>query len=601
MVAVAPGKQAQATGRAQWGSDVVIEMIQAYGIKYAPIMLGSSCRGLLDSMVNFGENKAPEVIETLHEEAAVSIAIGYAGAAHKPLVAFVHDTVGTLHIPMAMHGAYTGNIPLIVIGGAGPFSKTQRRPQIDWQHLGMIQGNLVRDYVKWDDQPHDAASFPESFMRAYRLAMTEPKGPVYLAVDVAWQEARLDQPINLPDISYFMPPTPIQGDPTALRRTAELLARAAKPLILAGHVGRNPEAVTALAALAEAGNIPVMDVGGNGSFPNTHRLDASGSGLIRQADIILVLDVGPEIWRLLHRADRWTRGDTESVLQPGCQTINMSLNDLIQHSISQEYGELFPFDMSVTADTIVAIPEIARLVKEEMAKGSNQAGVMSQRASWVEETKATVRKRWDQEYAEQAGTTPISHARLAQEVWNVIKDEKNFFLRGDPGGWARRLWKLDRPGIKVGGSGGLGTGPAAAVGAALAAKERSPDGFCVAFGGDGDFLFMPTALWTAAHHKLPLLYFILDNGGYMGESGHAGFMAEQRDRSLERAHVAVHITNPSVDMAAMVRPLGVHAEGPIVNPDDLAPAIQRAFKAMKDNSQPAVIHVRTEHGHLGNL
>ena len=112
---------------------------------------------------------------------------------------------------------------------------------------------------------------------------------------------------------------------------------------------------------------------------------------------------------------------------------------------------------------------------------------------------------------------------------------------------------------------------------------------------------MPTALWTGAHHRIPLLYFILDNGGYMGESGHARQMAEQRDRSMELAHIAVHITDPKVDMAAMVRPLGVHGEGPIENPEDLAPAIQRAFKVMKEQSIPAVIHVRTEHGHLGEL
>lgn len=587
-----------AAGRAQWGSDVVIEMIQAYGIKYAPIMLGSTYRGLLDSMVNFGENQAPEVIETLHEEAAVSIAIGYAETAHKPIVCFMHDTVGTLHCTMAFHGAYTSKTPLIAIAGAGPFSKPDRRPQIDWQHLAMIQGNLVRDYVKWDDQPHDPESFPESFMRAYRLAMTEPKGPVYLAVDAGWQEKRLEKPVNIPDVSRFMPPTPVQGDPTALCRTAELLARAQKPLIIAGGVGRNPETVLSLIELAEAGNIPVMDVGGFGSFPTSHRLDTSQSGLIRESDVIVVLDVGPEIWRLFRRIDRWHRGDTESVLIPGCQTINISMNDLIQHSISQEYGELYPFDLAVTADTTVAIPELARLVREEMSRLPNQADVMSKRAASVEETRAAVRRRWDQDFAQRQNMKPISHARLAAEVWSVLKDDRDFVLRGDPGGWARRLWTLE-PGQKVSGGGGLGTGPAVAVGAGLAARDEGK--FCVAFGGDGDFLFMPTALWTGVHHKIPVLYFILDNGGYMGESGHAGQMAEQRDRSLERAHVGVHITNPRVDMAALVRPLGCHGEGPIDNPEDLGPAIQRAYKVMKEQSIPAVVHVRTEHGHEGEL
>jgi len=192
--------------RAEWGSDVVVEMMQRYGIEYAPTNLGATFRGLLDSIINFGGNRTPEIIECLHEEIAVGIAMGYGRATGKPAVALVHNVVGTLHAAMAIYNAYADRIPMIVLSGTGPMSLKGRRPWIDWVHTALVQGNLVRDYVKWDDQPHDPESVPESFIRAYRVAMTEPKGPVYMALDAGWQEAKITEPVLIPDISKYEPP-----------------------------------------------------------------------------------------------------------------------------------------------------------------------------------------------------------------------------------------------------------------------------------------------------------------------------------------------------------------------------------------------------------
>src|SRR5439155_2749051 len=107
-------------------------------------------------------------------------------------------------------------------------------------------------------------------------------------------------------------------------------------------------------------------------------------------------------------------------------------------------------------------------------------------------------------------------------------------------------------------------------------------GFCVSYNGDGDFLYVPTSIWTAVHHHIPVLMFVLDNGGYIGEGGHQRYMAEVRERSTERLDVAIEIQRPSIDFAGMARAQGAFAEGPIENPEDLEPAIQRAFRAMKE-------------------
>ena len=207
-----PSRDGATTGRAEWGSDVVVEMMQAYHIDYAPTNLGATFRGLLDSLVTFGENN-PEVIECLHEEIAVSIAHGYARVTDRPLVALVHNVVGTLHAAMAIYDAYAGRAPMIIMSGTGPMSLQGRRPWIDWVHTALVQGNLVRDYVKWDDQPHDPLSVPESFMRGYRVAMTEPKGPRlhHARRRVAGSEAR--QPHPDPRRFAVRPPNPHDGGP----------------------------------------------------------------------------------------------------------------------------------------------------------------------------------------------------------------------------------------------------------------------------------------------------------------------------------------------------------------------------------------------------
>src|SRR5262245_13264579 len=302
-------------GRAEWGSDVVVEMMQAYGIDTAFTNLGGTFRGLLDSIVNCGENTAPETIECLHEEIAVSIAHGYSKVSEKASVALVHNVVGTMHASMSIYDSYVSHAPVIVMSGTGPMAIQDRRPSIDWVHTALVQGNLVRDYVKFDDQPHDTGSFPEAFMRAYRVAMTEPRGPAYIALDAGWQEERLAQPLDLPDVSKYAPPTSLPADPDAVRRTAELLANAELPVILAGRVGRNRKAVAKLVELAEAGGIAVIDSGGPLNFPNNHALDATDTDLLGKADVVLLLDVDqPE--QALSARDRYPRHGGTSRVRP---------------------------------------------------------------------------------------------------------------------------------------------------------------------------------------------------------------------------------------------------------------------------------------------
>ena len=180
-----------------WQSDVIVDCIKRYDFPYITLNPGASFRGLHDSLVNYGDNQPPMMLCN-HEEIAVQIAHGYAKASGKPMAVILHNLVGLLHACMAIYYAYLDRVPIFIIGATGPMDEAKRRPHIDWTHTALVQGNAVRDYVKWDYQPTSIDGVPESFARAYSIMMTEPKGPIYMCYDAALQEAPKTHDVPLP-------------------------------------------------------------------------------------------------------------------------------------------------------------------------------------------------------------------------------------------------------------------------------------------------------------------------------------------------------------------------------------------------------------------
>src|SRR5207245_810936 len=187
-----------------YGSDLVVDLLRAVGIAHVALNPGATFRGLHDSLVNHGKGD-PELILTLHEEIAVALAHGYAKARGAPMAAAVHDIVGLQHASMAIFNAFCDRAPILVLGATGPMDATRRRPWIDWIHTALVQGTQVRDYVKLDDQPASVAAIPETLLRSWRLARTEPQGPVYLCLDAGLQEEALERPVPVPDVARFPP------------------------------------------------------------------------------------------------------------------------------------------------------------------------------------------------------------------------------------------------------------------------------------------------------------------------------------------------------------------------------------------------------------
>src|SRR3989440_10204418 len=357
-------------GVPSYGSDVVVELLHAVGIEHVAINPGATFRGLHDSLVNYAGARGPELVLTTHEEIAVALAHGYAKAKGTPMAAVVHDIVGLQHASMAIFNAFCDRAPILVLGATGPMDATRRRPWIDWIHTALVQGTQVRDYVKLDDQPASVAAIPEALLRAWRLARTEPQGPVYLCLDAALQEEPLERPVPLPDVTRFRPAAPPCAEPRAIDEAARRLAEARFPLIVVESLGRCPEATGALGRLAERLAAPLVDLAGESegrpSVPSRHPLDMSGARheVVGEADVVLALDVSSFLSAL---------GDTDRSTRAGrlhnetARVIAISLDDYAIRSWAHTFQSLVPVDLPIAADAALALPALLAAVEDRLA------------------------------------------------------------------------------------------------------------------------------------------------------------------------------------------------------------------------------------------
>jgi thiamine pyrophosphate-dependent acetolactate synthase large subunit-like protein len=578
-----------------YGSDVIVDLLRAAGIEYAAFNPGASFRGIHDSIVNYGGNRMPEAITCTHEEISVAMAHGYAKATGRPMVALLHNVVGLQHACMAIFNAWCDRVPVLLLGGTGPIDAAARRPWIEWIHTALVQGNQIRDYVKWDDQPHTLASVPESLLRAMRIATTDPAGPVYVCFDSELQERRADKVPPTPDWSRFRPPAPMQADEDSLREAARLLMSAERPVVIAERVGRCPASVGALVELAETVGAPVLDRNSRFNFPSTHPLDLSGANreTVQQADVVLALDV-QDVLGTVSATDIAT-GNPSTAVFDRAKIITISVEHLLTKSWASDYQALAPVDVPITAETSVAIPRLSALCREA---GGNQTGgneaLRTARKSEIAAKHAALRDKWQCQAEADSTRTPIAASYLAAEIWRLIRQEDWVLVNGDLNGWCRRIWDWERPNCYLGrsGGGGVGYGIGASVGAALA--HRGSGKLCVDIQGDGDLLFTPGALWTLAHHRIPLLLVMWNNRSYYNSEAHAERIARARSRPVENIGVGTRIEDPEVDFASLARSFGLHGEGPISEPGAIRPALERALRAVKEEGRAALVDVRSD-------
>ncbi len=567
-------------GNAVYGSESIVDLIRALGIEYVVMNPGSTFRGLHDSIVNYAGNLRPRLILTPHEESSVAIAHGYAKATGQPLVVALHDLVGLMHASMAIYNAWADRVPVILLGGTGPVDASMRRPGNDWVHTALISGTLVRDYVKWDDQPGSVSAIPESFLRAYRTALTRPAGPVYICYDVGLQEQRLQVPVKVPDIARFAPPAPIGPNQQALREAARLLVAAEFPVIVAGRVCRSQDGVNGLVQLATLLAAPVLQEMRMGlSFPTGHPLNFPDQTelLIPRSDVILGAEA-IDFTRFTHRRPGRELGLPKSLMRSDVRIISISLDEILHRSWAQDIHRLAPIDVPILADTAVALGDLAAICRE-MIRPSDADRIEARRRSLLDE-KSKLKAQWLERVRAEWGKKPISLSRLLGELWEGVREENFVLLKNRL--WVHGIWSLDRVDQYLGdtGGGGMGYGPPAMIGGALAAKTEGR--LAVGITGDGDFNYTASALWTAAHYEIPALIIVFNNRAYYSDVEFQEDIARSRGRPTENKLIGLQLDFPPINIAGLARDYGCDGVGPLSNPDDLAPALKKAVRSVKE-------------------
>jgi thiamine pyrophosphate-dependent acetolactate synthase large subunit-like protein len=565
----------------QYGGDAIAELLRRLDFEYVTLNPGASFRGLHDSIVNYLGNEKPEMLVCLHEEHALAMAHGYGKALLRPLLSIVHANVGLMHAIMPTFTAWLDRVPVVLLGANGPVDATQRRPYQDWIHTSQDLAAMLRNFIKWDDQPASIDAALESIVRAYQIACTPPYGPTFVSLDATLQEARLTGPVVFPDLARLRPPEPTIPTRADVKRVRDLLAGAKHPVLMLGRMSRSVEAWKQRVALAERlGARVVTDLRTAASFPTDHPLHCSppsarpgkeAAAAIAAADVILALD---------YVDLAGTLGTVFGTRRCDATIVTCSVDRYIHNGWSMDHQQIVPADISLAADIDAFVDALfAELPSRPHAVAARRAANGAGATANTDEA--------------------IGLRAFVSGVMAATAEHEPTFIRMPIGASAADLlFKDPLSFLSVGGGGGIGIGPGNAVGAALALRGsgRLP----VAMLGDGDFLMGATALWTAVANKIPLLIVIANNRSYFNDESHQEKIAHDRGRPAERKWIGQRLDDPAIDLAGMARVQGAQGMGPIEKRSALGPALADAIRAVKAGAV-CVVDVRIDPEYDGRV
>ena len=571
----------------EWGSDALAELLSRLDLRYLALVPGSSYRGLHDSLVNYTGNRDPRMLVCLHEEHAVAIAHGYAKVAGRPMAVALHSNVGLMHATMAIYNAWCDRVPMLIVGATGPVDAARRRPWIDWIHTSADQGALIRPYVKWDDQPASVEAALDSLAQAYSITRAAPSAPVYVCLDVSLQEQLLPAPPAIPDVRRDRSPRSHGPDAEAVRTTLDFLGRARRPLFLFGRLSRDERDWDRRVALAERyGALVLSDLKNGAVFPTAHPLHpnppgiflpAASAGLIGGADLILSLD-----WTDL----AGTLSAAASHGHPAAgRIISCTSDSALRNGWSKDSFGRDPVDLAVPAD-----PDLLVRALLEPAEPFDPFKPVKP-AEWPAADAAPP----PSQNPARDTADGIGMHDLAAALRDALAGSPACLVRL-PLGWHGADLQASHPLDYLGmdGGAGIGSGPGMAVGAALALEGSGR--LAVAVLGDGDFLMGGTAVWTAAHYRLPLLIVVANNSSFHNDVVHAERMASQRRRPARNTRIGQAISDPDPDLPAFARSLGFHAAGQVRDRSALPAALAAAVAATRSGKCALVdVRIRPDH------
>jgi len=535
------------------GKRALVEQLVADGVRYVFGNPGTTEQGFMDVLQEYPQ---VEFILALHEGVAVGMADAYARAARRPAFVEVHTGPGLGNALGMIYNARTGKTPMVVYAGHSPSSAALQEPLLSSPLVEM-----ARPLTKWAAEVQHAHDVPRALRRAFKTAMEPPPGPVFLSLplDVLDGEAEVD-----------IVPTTFTNwrgrvDPAAIAEVARLLLAAERPMLMVGDSVALAEAQAEVAAVAEALGAPIFECYASEFNVSTKHplylgsVNFVGPGPVRAilegCDVLLV--VGAPLFRLIFPEPE------RSPLPPGARVIQIDLD-------AWEIGKNVTPDIALLADPRAALAELAEQVRRLHTPA--QAGVAAERAARIGEHTRAQRARYWEEAKKSWDAKPISAPRLMHEIRHALPDDAMVFAEAITN--AHHLaaaMSPTAPGRMMRSrGGGIGPGLPGTLGAQLAQPSRKVVGVC----SDGAAMYSITALWTAAHHRIPATFVMLNNASYrilkLNMVEYLG--AAARDRRF----IGMDLTDPELRFDRMAESMGVPGRR-VEHPDELAPALRDAL------------------------
>lgn len=559
----------------KYGSDVILEVIKAYGIKYVFFNPGATIRGLHDSLINDNDLN---VVLCMHEVSAVSMAHGYAKMTGKPAVVLLHANVGLLNASMGIFNAYVDRVPMLILNGLGPSAVEKRRPWIDWIHTNTSQASIMKDYVKWYDQPTSFESAIQSIERAIILTEAKPCSPTLVTIDAVLQE----QPT---DFNFCFTPGKSLINPQAsedyLNILADLILNSNFPLFITNHLGRYDGAVELITQMCEKLSIPIIDMADAYNFPNKHKLCITENykTYLAQSDLIISIE-NSELQSVLFEL---RQEEYAPIFKSDAKIVKIGMNESSFSCEVCDYFELQNIHLNIIGEISSSLNKLSETIyrntdSSKLAEKKNNREILLSHA----------------ENTEKSALSQTPFHSVLKGFWNVIKNE-DWILVNEPsiiyGRMIRNVWTFSNKHIHLGNSGGcgLGYGVGASIGAAFGIEDKNK--IILSFVGDGDLNFSASTLWTASRYKLPIIFIVVNNKGYCNTKKHSMYMFQKRKRELNDKFTGNEFIDPEINYENLSSAYGIEFIGTVIDLESAEDILFKAISHMKDCHLPSLIEL----------
>ncbi|HXF38035.1 MAG TPA: thiamine pyrophosphate-binding protein [Actinomycetota bacterium] len=550
------------------GGEVVAHALARHGVPYVVGIPGHGNWAVLDAL----RRVQPPIrfLQAMHEQSAVHVADGYYRATGRPLMATTSIGPGATNTVIGMATAYVDSSAVLLITGA---PHTYMRGHSVLQELDRFHPadfpRVMEGVTKRHFEVVRVEELPFVLHRAFAAMLTGRPGPVHvdLPMDVQADAAE----VEIPDPARRLAVGRTRPDPAEVQRAVRLLARAARPVVLAGGGVISADASAPLVALAERlGAAVVTTWNGKGAIPEDHPLNAWGVGdtastcgneLARSADVLLAVGCRFVDWS----SSSFRRGVTFSI--PPTTLIQVDIDPL-------EIGKNYPAEVGLVADARAALEDLLAAIEDLVP-------VRDYRERPFFQDIQDAKRRWEELVAPlvRSDASPMSMQRVVHELRAVL-DRSAIVTTGAglPQAVVRQHFPVYEPRTHItsGGFSSMGFTVPAAIGAKLAHPDRQ----VVGIAGDGDFLQTMQEMAMAAIEDVAVVFLVMNNQGWISiRNGQRAFVSGEFGVYFDRRGEPY-----SANFAEVARRFGLHGER-VERPDEVGPAVRRALAS----GGPAVV------------